>query len=161
MKRHIFTRIVLTVACGLIAAMWVYAFVFAPRESINKIKDEAWTVRSQATCKIAEDVRFKLQDLSEMDPNDSTALRKKAELVDKATDALEIAINTIEKDIQQTQKVKQLFPTGLRTTASTSRTGEHLPRNCELRHDGRSFQRPRLMAFRSANASESLHARTR
>jgi hypothetical protein len=110
MKRHLFARIVLTVACGLIAAMWVYAFVFAPRESINKIKDEAWTVRSQATCKIAEDVRFKLQDLSEMDPNDSAALRKKAGLVDKATDALEIAINTIEKDIPADAKGKAIVP---------------------------------------------------
>jgi hypothetical protein len=110
MKRHTIARIVLTVACGLIAAMWVYAFGFAPRESINKIGDEAWTMRSQATCKLAEDVRFQLQDLTEMNPNDPVALQKKAVFVDKATDALEIAINTIEKDVPADAKGKAIVP---------------------------------------------------
>ncbi|MEY4632936.1 MAG: hypothetical protein RLZ18_308 [Actinomycetota bacterium] len=110
MKRHTFARIVLTVVCALIAAMWVYAFGFAPRESINKIADEAWTARSEATCKVAEDARFKLQDLTEMNPNDASALQRKAVIIDKATDALEIAIDTIERDIPADAKGKAIVP---------------------------------------------------
>jgi hypothetical protein len=110
MNRSIFVRIGLSVICGLIALMWVYAFVFAPRESINKIGDNAWKARSQAACKIAEDQRFSMQDLTAMNPNDENALKKKAELVDRATDSLEIAINTIAKDTPADAKGKAIVP---------------------------------------------------
>mgnify|MGYP000017281730 CR=1 FL=1 len=110
MSTRVITRIVLWSVCSLIALMWVYAFVFAPRESVNKIKDEAWTVRAEAHCQIAENVRFALEDLTEMDPNDSLALKKKAQIVEKATDALEVAINSIEDDKPSDEKGKAIVP---------------------------------------------------
>lgn len=110
MNRALFVRIGLTIVCGLIAAMWVYAFIFAPRESINKIGDEAWKVRSQAACMEAEDQRFAMQDLTEMDPNDVAALKKKADFVDKATDSLEAAINKIANDTPTDAKGKAIVP---------------------------------------------------
>lgn len=90
--------------------MWVYAFGFASRESANKIGDEAWQARSEARCKIAEDERFALQDLSEMNPNDPSALKKKAEIVELATDSLEKAIDDIERDVPSDEKGKALVP---------------------------------------------------
>ena len=110
MNRALFTRIALSVICGLIAAMWVYAFIFAPRESINKIGDDAWKARSQAACMEAENQRFSMQDLSKMDPKDVTALKKKADLVDRATDSLEAAINKIAKDVPSDAKGKAIVP---------------------------------------------------
>lgn len=103
-------RIILTVACAGIFAMWVYAFGFAPRESINRIYDDAWKARAEAHCQKAEDERFALQDLSKMDPNDTTALKKKADLVEIATDSLERAINKIAADSPADAKGKDLVP---------------------------------------------------
>ena len=103
-------RVVLTVVCGLIAAMWVYAFVFASRESMNKIGDDAWKARAEAHCKAAEDERFALEDLTEMNPNDIAALKKKADIVEKATDSLERAIDNIAADMPSDAKGRELVP---------------------------------------------------
>lgn len=110
MNRQFFVRLGLSVICGLIALMWVYAFIFAPRESINKIGDDAWKARSEAACKQAEDQRFSMQDLSPMSPTDVNALRKKADFVDKATDSLEAAINKIANDTPADAKGKAIVP---------------------------------------------------
>ena len=103
-------RIILTVACAAIFAMWVYAFGFASRESVNKIGDDAWKARAEAHCKTAEDARFALQDLTAMDPNDPAALKKKADLVESATNSLEKAIDAIAADSPSDAKGKALVP---------------------------------------------------
>ena len=104
------TRILLTIVVMAIAAMWVYAFLFAPRESVNRIGDDAWKARSEARCLVAENERFELQDLSAMDPEDPSALRKKADLVEIATESLERAINDIEADVPADEKGRALVP---------------------------------------------------
>ena len=103
-------RIVLTVACVGIFAMWVYAFGFASRESFNRIGDDAWKARSEARCLIAENERFALQDLAKMNANDTAALRKKADIVETATDSLERAINDIAQDTPTDAKGQELVP---------------------------------------------------
>jgi len=90
--------------------MWVYAFGFASRESFNKIGDDAWKARAEAHCQKAEDERFALQDLSEMNPNDPDALKKKAYIVEIATDSLERALNKIALDTPSDEKGKELVP---------------------------------------------------
>jgi vacuolar-type H+-ATPase subunit H len=103
-------RIVLTVACGGIFAMWVYAFGFASRESFNRIGDDAWKARSEARCLIAENERFALQDLRKMNANDTAALKKKADIVETATNSLERAINDIAMDSPTDAKGQELVP---------------------------------------------------
>ena len=103
-------RVVITVACAGILAMWIYAFGFASRESVNKIGDDAWKARAEAHCQVAEDERFALQDLTAMDPNDQNALKKKADIVEKATDSLERAIDKIAKDMPSDEKGKAIVP---------------------------------------------------
>jgi hypothetical protein len=110
MNRTWITRIGLSIICGLIALMWVYAFIFAPRESVNRIGDDAWKARSQAACKLAEDQRFSMQDLTAMDPNDKNALKKKADLIDLATDSLEKAIDSIAADTPSDAKGRAIVP---------------------------------------------------
>lgn len=105
-----FARATLMIVCAGIFAMWVYAFGFASRESINKIGDDAWKARSEAHCQQAENDRFALQDLTEMNPNDPAALKKKADIVEKATDSLEEAINKIAQDSPSDEKGKALVP---------------------------------------------------
>lgn len=104
------SRVVLSTACVLIAAMWIYAFGFAPRESINRIKDDSWKARSEERCQVAEDQRFQQQDLSPMNPEDPAALKKKADLVEAATDSLERAIDQIARDIPNDAKGQELVP---------------------------------------------------
>ena len=103
-------QVVISVVCVLIAAMWVYAFGFASRESINKIGDDAWKARAEAHCAVAENERFALEDLTEMNPNDPAALRKKADIVEVATDSLERAIDRIAADIPADDKGRELVP---------------------------------------------------
>jgi hypothetical protein len=103
-------RIVLTIICAGIFAMWVYAFGFASRESFNRIEDDAWKARSEARCLVAENERFALQDLGKMNVKDTAALRKKADIVAIATDSLERAINDISRDMPSDAKGKELVP---------------------------------------------------
>lgn len=103
-------RVVLTVVCVAIFAMWVYAFGFASRESFNKIGDDEWKARAEAHCQKAEDERFALQDLTAMDPTDTDALLKKADIVEVATDSLERAIDIIAQDSPADAKGKELVP---------------------------------------------------
>jgi Zn-dependent oligopeptidase len=90
--------------------MWVYAFGFASRESFNRIDYDAWKIRSEARCLVAENERFALQDLGKMNANDTAALKQKADIVDKATDSLERAINDIAQDRPTDAKGQELVP---------------------------------------------------
>jgi hypothetical protein len=110
----VLVRVLLSVICAGIFAMWVYAFGFASKESFNKIGDEAWKARSEARCKVAENERFALQDLTEMKASDPQALKKKADIVEKATDSLERAIDAISKDSPTDAKGKELVPQWLK-----------------------------------------------
>lgn len=107
-------RVLITVACGLLAAMWVYAFLFAPRESFNKIGDVAWQTKAESICQVAEDMRFGMEDLTAMDPSDAAALKVKAGLVEKATDSLEKAIDQIEMMKPSDAKGQAIVPEWIR-----------------------------------------------
>lgn len=103
-------RLSILVACLLIGAMWVYAFVFASRESINRIYDDEWSARSQTRCEQAASERTALQDMTRIDENDPQTLMMRADLVDKATDSLERMVDAIEKDPPSTEKGVALVP---------------------------------------------------
>lgn len=95
---------------ALIGAMWFYAFVFAPRESINRINDREWATRAEARCAAAKEERFAMQDLTEMDPEDPVALRKKADIVERATNSLEALVDEIEADVPSDAKGREIVP---------------------------------------------------
>jgi hypothetical protein len=90
--------------------MWVYAFGFAPRESVNRIGDEAWMARSEARCLVAENERFAMENLDRLDPTSRADLNKKADIVTIATNSLEAAINDIESDIPNDPKGQAIVP---------------------------------------------------
>lgn len=103
-------RVGLGAILALIGAMWFYAFVFAPRESINKINDREWAARAETRCAAAEQERFALQDLTQMNPEDPAALRRKADIVEKATDSLESLVDDIAADIPFDAKGREIVP---------------------------------------------------
>lgn len=94
----------------LIAAMWFYAFVLAPRESVNNIADPAWSARSEVTCLAAREAIGALADMQRIDPEDPAVLRTKADIIDRATDALETAIDSVAADTPGTEKGRALVP---------------------------------------------------
>ena len=147
-----FVRTLLFLACALIVAMWVYAFGFAPRESFNRIGDDAWKERSQARCLQAREERFALQDLSKMDPTDPAAMAKKADIVDKATDSLEAAIDDIAADTPADEKGRALVPQWIadyrilirnrREFAARLRSSERRPYFAESEKEGVPISEP-------------------
>ena len=98
------------VAVAFIVWMWFYAFVLAPRESANNIADADWSARSEATCSAQARNRTSLADLAKINPNDPAVVRKKAEIVDLATDTIQRQVDAIEKDIPSTAKGRALLP---------------------------------------------------
>ena len=107
-RRNILVKVLLTGICILIGAMWVYAFGFASRESMNRIGDESWMARSEARCLIAENDRFAMENLNRLDPTSRADLNKKADIVTIATDSLEAAIDDIEADVPSDPKGKEI-----------------------------------------------------
>jgi hypothetical protein len=103
-------RLSILIACVLIGAMWLYAFVFASRESINKIYDDEWSARAQTRCERAAQERTDLANLTRIDEDDPQSLVIRAELVDKATDSLEEMVNDLEADSPSTEKGLALVP---------------------------------------------------
>lgn len=104
------TRFVLGAICTAIAAMWVYAFGFAPRESANRIKDATWQERAEAICAATSEARAQLANLSKIDAKDSAALAQRAELVETATNALATMLDEIEKIPPADAKGRAIVP---------------------------------------------------
>lgn len=90
--------------------MWFYAFVFASRESINRIGDKSWMARSEASCARARAELNQLARLEEIDPTDKAALAVKADIVDAATDVLERTIESLALDQPSDEKGRAIVP---------------------------------------------------
>ncbi len=126
--------------------MWFYAFVFASRESINRIGDEQWMSRSEAVCAAA---RTELQTLARpisIDPTDTAALAIKAGIVDAATDVLERAVERLSADEPADDKGRGIVPLWLadwrvyledrRNFADALRTADRHPYFAETEVEG-------------------------
>jgi hypothetical protein len=90
-RRITFTKVVLTVICLLLAAMWVYAFGFASKKAAYRVDDDAWRARAEAICEAHEAERLQLLDVDDglvTEPTDAQILEH-ADILDRATDILE------------------------------------------------------------------------
>ena len=125
-----------TCIIGLLA-MWIYAFGFASKESVNKIEDQAWADRAEGICNQAETQRLALADLRQISDAGVNALTERAEIIDKATDTLESAINVISEIEPTDAKGKAIVPLWIsdyrqlivdrREYADQLRNGENVP----------------------------------
>ncbi|HSB85692.1 MAG TPA: hypothetical protein VLD86_05255 [Ilumatobacteraceae bacterium] len=91
-------KMVLAAICAGLAAMWVYAFVFAPKEGVYFVTDKAWRTSAEEICTAATRQREALADTTQgyiTDPTHEQMLQR-ADIVDQATDILEGMINDIE-----------------------------------------------------------------
>ena len=107
--RRIFKPIII-VSCFLIGAMWIYALFFASKESINKIGDESWKANAQQICAVSEKERLSLIDLRKVKDSGDNALAERAQIIDKATDSLERAVNSLAALSVSDSKGQALVP---------------------------------------------------
>ena len=88
-------RAFLLLVCLGIAGMWVYAFGFASKESVNRIGDAEWQQYAESRCDVAKRERIALADMRKVNEVGPDALRERADIVDKATDTIERAVDDI------------------------------------------------------------------
>jgi hypothetical protein len=100
----------LIVACALIGAMWIYALFFASKVSINKIDDASWKASAEKICLVSEKERLALIDLRMVKDSGENALSERAEIIDKATDSLERAVNSLAALTVSDSKGQALVP---------------------------------------------------
>jgi hypothetical protein len=98
-RRRSVTTLILVV-CAALAAMWVYALVFAPDTPRNWLPDRAWAARAQATCTQAQDEIAALpraETFKDVQPR-SEALRRRADVGDQANAIVRAMIATLRAD---------------------------------------------------------------
>ena len=96
-KKRTWVRVLLVIVCALIATMWVYAFVFAPRKGVYFVTDKTWRASADQICAKAEQQRLALVDTSGgyiAHPTNEQMLQR-ADIVDRATDTIERMVDDV------------------------------------------------------------------
>ena len=96
-RHNWFVRIVLILVCALLAAMWVYYFVFATNTGVYQLQDTSWRAKASPICVAAQAKRGELVDTTGGYINSPTPeqFMQRADVVDQATDILEQMLNDI------------------------------------------------------------------
>jgi len=95
----------------LLAAMWVYAFVFAPRGGVNPVKDAAWTDGAKAICIATADRLEPLVFHTQVtEDNKATELPKFVANLDQGNAILSGMLDQIEALPRTSDKAKALVP---------------------------------------------------
>ena len=101
----------LLIACVIgIAAMWVYAFVFAPREGVNRIGDRAWSARAEVRCAQAKDELVALADLRTIEDVGEGALAQRAAIVDQTNNILSSMVDDLSATSPTDEKGQEIIP---------------------------------------------------
>jgi hypothetical protein len=97
-KSRRWVRVLLAVVCALIAAMWVYAFFFAPKTGVYFVTDKAWRTSAEQICAKAERQRLALADTTQGYISNPTneQMTQRADIVDRATDIVEGMLDEVE-----------------------------------------------------------------
>ena len=104
------SRFVIGICIVGLLVMWIYAFGFASKESVNKIGDQKWTARAEEICKKAEEQRLALVDLRQISDAGANALTERAAIIDEATDTLDNAVKEISAISPTDEKGKAIVP---------------------------------------------------
>ena len=96
-KRRNVLRALLLLVCALIAAMWVYAFVFASKKGIYFVTDKAWRTSAEQICTNATQQRLALADTTGGYISTPTheQMTQRADIVDEATGIVERMLNEV------------------------------------------------------------------
>jgi hypothetical protein len=97
-KTRRWVRAILVLICALIAAMWVYAFVFAPKSGVYFVTDKAWRTSADRICAGVEQQRLALVDTTGGYISNPTheQMIQRANIVDQATNLLDGMVDDVE-----------------------------------------------------------------
>lgn len=94
---------------ALLVTFWTWALLFASKESVNRVGDREWAQRAQVRCAAAVAQRNELVDTTPID-EDRSSLRRRAELLDKATDTIDSMLDDLEADLPDDDKGRAIVP---------------------------------------------------
>lgn len=94
MTRH-WVRYLLAGISLAIAAFWVWALFFPPKQSVARLDDRQWTQRADAICREANLARNELADERRIEDAGPDALAIRADLIDQATDIVDTMISDV------------------------------------------------------------------
>lgn len=101
----------LALAALAIAGMWVYAFVFAPRDGVNPVRDKAWTDAVGARCSSASESLKPLVFRTKItESNKETDLPEFVTRLDKAYAIIDSMLDDIEGYPRSSEKAQVLVP---------------------------------------------------
>ena len=103
-------RAVLIVCVIGIAAMWVYAFGFAPREGVNRIGDRAWSEQAEVRCAQAKDELIALADFRAIKDVGEGALAERASIVDQTNEILTSMLDDLSATGPTDEKGQEIIP---------------------------------------------------
>ncbi len=116
---------------------WIWALVFASKESINRIGDREWAARAEAICSAAREEREGLADYRELEGDDAAMLAERADLVDQATAIVEGALDDVVAVTPNDEKGRGIVPDWIadyrqyiadrRTYSERLRNGDDVP----------------------------------
>jgi len=95
-SRRTIVRVVLGFISLAIAAFWVWALFFPPKQSVAKVSDVAWTERAVVVCENANIRRNDLADTRRIEDVGEGALAERADLIDRATDIIDSMLDELE-----------------------------------------------------------------
>jgi len=109
-RRRWLRALLLAVVLALVA-MWVYAFVFAPRGGVNPVRDKAWTDGARAAC---NDASVQLQQLvfrtRITESNKATELPKFVANLEQAAVVLDTMLTRIDALPRTSERAQVLVP---------------------------------------------------
>ena len=95
---------------GGMVVLWTYVLFLAPREGVNRFEDRAWAERAEERCTTSEQERFLLADYRRLDSGGADLIRERADIIDAATDILEVMINDLATDLPSDAKGQAIVP---------------------------------------------------
>ncbi len=103
-RRSPVRRVVLWGAIAFMVVFWVWALLFASKESVNKIEDRDWAARAENIC-VRTDAALRA-----LDAQASPDLVVRADLVDESTDLLAAMLDDIVAVAPSDEKGRAIVP---------------------------------------------------
>lgn len=102
--------LLLIIVLGIVA-MWIYAFVFAPREGRYRVVDDRWRASTAAVCAASRERILALADTKDGPVINPTLeqMARRAALVDQATDELQTMLDQIARVPASSDRDRQLI----------------------------------------------------
>jgi hypothetical protein len=92
-------KILLGVVVAGLAAMWVYAFLFAPRDNVNALGDGAWTKQAELDCAAADKAMLALPNVPNLDDTSQPALNARADVLEQSNAILDDLLDTLSRSL--------------------------------------------------------------